>query len=48
MLLKHTRVKGAHHPPVPQGYALFKHMTVKENITFGPRIRKLDVDLDAK
>lgn len=31
-----------------QGYALFKHMNVKENITFGPRIRKLDMDLDAK
>ena len=31
-----------------QGYALFKHMTVAKNIAFGPRIRKMDVDLDAK
>ena len=31
-----------------QGYALFKHMTVTDNIKFGPRIRRMDVDLDAK
>eukprot|EP00887_Chlorella_sp_A99_P000888 scaffold5.g888.t1 len=31
-----------------QGYALFKHMTVAENILFGPRMRKLDVDFEAK
>jgi hypothetical protein len=40
--------------PVPcgaflcQGYALFKHMTVAQNITFGPRMRKMGLDLDAK
>ena len=27
-----------------QSYALFKHMTVAENISFGPRIQDLDVD----
>ncbi|KAI3438825.1 hypothetical protein D9Q98_001242 [Chlorella vulgaris] len=31
-----------------QGYALFKHMTVAQNITFGPRMRKMGLDLDAK
>lgn len=31
-----------------QGYALFKHMSVHENIKFGPRIRKMPGDLDAK
>lgn len=31
-----------------QGYALFKHMTVAGNIAFGPRIRKLGVDLESK
>jgi sulfate transport system ATP-binding protein len=31
-----------------QGYALFKHMTVADNITFGPRMRKMGIDLDAK
>ncbi|GAB4816929.1 hypothetical protein N2152v2_003975 [Parachlorella kessleri] len=31
-----------------QGYALFKHMTVTDNIKFGPRIRKMDLDLDAR
>lgn len=31
-----------------QGYALFKHMTVADNITFGPRMRKMDIDLEAK
>lgn len=31
-----------------QGYALFKHMNVNDNITFGPRMRKMDIDLDAK
>ena len=34
--------------PGLQGYALFKHMTVAENITFGPRMRKMGVDLDRK
>lgn len=27
-----------------QSYALFRHMTVAENITFGPRIQDLDID----
>ena len=27
-----------------QGYALFKHMTVAQNISFGPRIQDLDID----
>ena len=31
-----------------QGYALFKHMNVSQNIAFGPRIRKLGLDLEAK
>jgi sulfate/thiosulfate transport system ATP-binding protein len=31
-----------------QGYALFKHMTVAKNISFGPRIRKMGIDVDAK
>ncbi|EFN57811.1 hypothetical protein CHLNCDRAFT_143202 [Chlorella variabilis] len=31
-----------------QGYALFKHMTVADNITFGPRMRKMGLDLEAK
>lgn len=31
-----------------QGYALFKHMTVAQNIAFGPRIRKTGVALEAK
>lgn len=31
-----------------QGYALFRHMTVADNITFGPRMRKMGIDLDAK
>lgn len=31
-----------------QGYALFKHMTVAKNIAFGPRIRKLEVDIESK
>ena len=31
-----------------QGYALFKHMTASENIAFGPRIRKMDVDIEQK
>ena len=34
--------------PGLQGDALFKHMTVAENITFGPRMRKMGVDLDRK
>lgn len=33
---------------VVQGYALFRHMTVAENIIFGPRMRKLDMDFEAK
>lgn len=31
-----------------QGYALFKHMTVAKNISFGPRIRKMGIDVDSK
>ncbi|KAK9818174.1 hypothetical protein WJX72_008238 [[Myrmecia] bisecta] len=31
-----------------QSYALFRHMTVAQNIAFGPRIRKLDVDIDKR
>ena len=31
-----------------QGYALFRHMTVNNNISFGPKMRKLDIDIDAK
>lgn len=31
-----------------QGYALFKHMTVSKNIAFGPKIRKLDGDLETR
>ncbi|PSC76396.1 sulfate ABC transporter ATP-binding [Micractinium conductrix] len=31
-----------------QGYALFKHMTVADNITFGPRMRKMEMDMQAK
>jgi sulfate transport system ATP-binding protein len=31
-----------------QGYALFKHMTVAKNISFGPRIRKMGIDVDGK
>lgn len=31
-----------------QGYALFKHMTVAENITFGPRMRKMGLDLEQR
>ena len=34
--------------PGLQGYALFKYMTVAENITFGPRMRKMGIDLDRK
>ncbi len=30
-----------------QSFALFKHMTVGENIAFGPRIQKQDVNLEA-
>ena len=29
-----------------QSYALFRHMTVAQNIAFGPRIRRLGIDLD--
>jgi len=31
-----------------QSFALFKHMTVGENIAFGPRIQKQDVDLESR
>lgn len=31
-----------------QSYALFSHMNVEENIAFGPRIRKLEMDTDAR
>ena len=31
-----------------QSYALFAHMSVRENIGFGPRIRKLDMDIDKR
>ena len=31
-----------------QSYALFKHMTLAENIAFGPRTRKLDMDIDGR
>ena len=27
-----------------QSYALFRHMTVADNISFGPRIQDLDID----
>ncbi len=38
----------AHAASPLQGYALFKHMTVADNITFGPRMRKMGLDLEAK
>ena len=31
-----------------QSYALFRHMTVAENITFGPRIQDMDIDEDER
>ncbi len=31
-----------------QSYALFQHMTCAENITFGPRMKHLDVDMGAR
>jgi sulfate transport system ATP-binding protein len=31
-----------------QGYALFKHMNVAANVGFGPRIRQLPIDVEAK
>ena len=31
-----------------QSFALFKHMTVGENIAFGPRIQKQDIDLEKR
>lgn len=31
-----------------QNYALFRHMTVADNIAFGPRIRNLPIDIDAR
>ena len=31
-----------------QSYALFKHMTIAENIGFGPRIQQMDIDIDKR
>jgi sulfate/thiosulfate transport system ATP-binding protein len=31
-----------------QNYALFNHMTVKDNISFSIRLRRLRVDVDAR
>jgi len=31
-----------------QSYALFQHMTCAENITFGPRMKHLDVDMETR
>lgn len=31
-----------------QNYALFRHMSVADNIAFGPRIRRLPIDIDAR
>jgi ABC-type sulfate/molybdate transport systems ATPase subunit len=31
-----------------QSYALFRHMTVAQNIAFGPRIRRLGIDIDER
>ena len=31
-----------------QSYALFKHMTIAENIAFGPRIRQLGIDVEER
>lgn len=31
-----------------QSYALFRHMTVADNISFGPRIQDLDIDEEAR
>ena len=31
-----------------QGYALFKHMSVADNITFGPRMRNMNIDLESR
>ena len=31
-----------------QSFALFKHMTVGENIAFGPRIQKQNIDLERR
>lgn len=31
-----------------QNYALFRHMSVADNIAFGPRIRCLPIDVDAR
>ena len=31
-----------------QSYALFKHMTIAQNIAFGPRMRGFDIDIDAR
>ena len=31
-----------------QSYALFRHMTVADNISFGPRIQDFDIDEDER
>ena len=31
-----------------QSYALFKHMTLAENISFGPRMQEMDIDIDRR
>eukprot|EP01026_Neomeris_dumetosa_P058878 TRINITY_DN5496_c0_g1_i2.p1 TRINITY_DN5496_c0_g1~~TRINITY_DN5496_c0_g1_i2.p1 ORF type:complete len:461 (+),score=69.00 TRINITY_DN5496_c0_g1_i2:37-1383(+) len=31
-----------------QGYALFKHLTVGDNIAFGPRMKKMDIDINKR
>ncbi len=31
-----------------QSYALFRHMTIAQNIGFGPRIRRLGIDVDQR
>lgn len=31
-----------------QSYALFKHMTVADNISFGPRMQHLPIDIPAR
>lgn len=46
--ITHLPVQNRNLGVVFQGYALFKHMTVADNIAFGPRIRKFNVDVDEK
>lgn len=31
-----------------QSYALFKHMTCADNITFGPRMKGLDINMEER